>query len=246
MAKTSGHGNGLWTRDETILALDLLIACDGQVPSDTDPRVIALSDLLRSLPIHPPEKKKPSFRNPDGVAFKLGNLRAVATGKGLQNVSMMDRVIWKEFKDHPDRAQEIANLIRKDGFALKRFPTIDSPEVVFYEGRIATALHLKRERSGLIRSGLILNRRKAGALQCEGCDTNGSDIPDLEEAIFEAHHLMPLSETGPTNTRLSDMALLCSNCHRLIHRAMANRKGWMGMPEFRALLGTDSLRQKAA
>jgi hypothetical protein len=33
MAKTSGHGNGIWTRDETILALDLLLSLDCQVPS---------------------------------------------------------------------------------------------------------------------------------------------------------------------------------------------------------------------
>ena len=33
MAVTQGHGNPNWTRDETILALDLFLQLDGNVPS---------------------------------------------------------------------------------------------------------------------------------------------------------------------------------------------------------------------
>ncbi len=47
MAKTSGNGNAAWSRDETILALDLLLDFHRQVPHKSDPKVIALSEYLR-------------------------------------------------------------------------------------------------------------------------------------------------------------------------------------------------------
>jgi 5-methylcytosine-specific restriction protein A len=40
----------------------------------------------------------------------------------------------------------------------------------------------------------------------------------------EVHHLRPLSTTGATSTRLSDLAVLCSNCHRMVHRGGENRE----------------------
>ena len=30
--------------------------------------------------------------------------------------------------------------------------------------------------------------------------------------------LQPLSETGPTDTLLEDLAVVCANCHAMIHR----------------------------
>lgn len=79
MAVTQGHGNPKWTREETILALDLYFDCEDQIPSSNDSRVKGLSELLRSFPYHTHAARKESFRNPDGVAFKLQNLRQVAT-----------------------------------------------------------------------------------------------------------------------------------------------------------------------
>src|ERR1700687_641779 len=97
MAQAHGHGNPKWTRDEVILALDLYFNCGGSIPSKGDARVQKLSSVLRRLPYHGAESRKDSFRNPDGVAFKLQNLRHVATGKGLGNVSETDRAVWAEF-----------------------------------------------------------------------------------------------------------------------------------------------------
>src|SRR5437016_489117 len=103
MARTHGHGNPRWTRDEVILALDLYFKCGERIPSRDDARVQELSRLLRRLPHHEEESRKESFRNADGVAFKLQNLRQVATGRGLGNVSETDRVVWTEFGGQRDK-----------------------------------------------------------------------------------------------------------------------------------------------
>jgi hypothetical protein len=67
MAVTHGHGNPNWTRDEVLLALELYLRLQGQVPGPSDTGVIALSQELRRLPYHASAARKPSFRNPDAI-----------------------------------------------------------------------------------------------------------------------------------------------------------------------------------
>src|SRR4051812_38214481 len=106
MAVTDGPGNPPWSREETILALELYIDSAGTIPAKSDNRVTALSQLLRNLPFHDETARRPTFRNPDGVVLKLKNLRQVATGRGLANVSEMDRTIWNELGQSPDRTRK--------------------------------------------------------------------------------------------------------------------------------------------
>lgn len=192
--------------------------------------------MLRSLPYHPASQRNERFRNPDGVAFKLQNLRKVATGKGLGNVSKTDRVIWAELGNEPARVAEICRLIN----ASLRAPEwlVDTPEdeEEFFEGRILTQLHKKKERNPNIRKKLLAARRKRGSLICEMClRESESDDFTLQDAIFEAHHLLPMATAAERQTRLRDMALLCANCHRLLHRAISLNKRWLTIEECRRL-----------
>jgi len=235
MARTNGHGNPNWTRDETILALDLFLKLNGNVPTPKSSEIQALSTLLRSLPYHSEAAKQPTFRNPDGVGFKLMNIRQVATGRGLGNVSSMDRYIWAEFGDRPDDVHRIADAI-KSGIIIAGSEQLPDVEQELPEGRLLTALHVRRERNPKVRKMLIDDRRAAG-FRCEICDLTRPDLEEsLQESIFEAHHLLPLAEAGERKTKLSDLALLCACCHRLIHRAMASKARWMGLDEARALI----------
>jgi 5-methylcytosine-specific restriction protein A len=63
-----------WTRDELILACDLVYQNGWKGLDDQHERVIELSDLLQQLPIHPLEVRGPKFRNPNGVARKTYDL----------------------------------------------------------------------------------------------------------------------------------------------------------------------------
>jgi 5-methylcytosine-specific restriction protein A len=65
-----------------------------------------------------------------------------------------------------------------------------------------------------------LSKRIHGRIFCEGCGlVPRSGLGEAAEACFEAHHLTRLSEaSSPVATRLDDVALLCANCHRIIHR----------------------------
>jgi predicted HNH restriction endonuclease len=76
----------------------------------------------------------------------------------------------------------------------------------------------------------MLERNSAGAdfakrhhkYRCEACLMSFADTyGDIGENFIEAHHLVPLSELDPSEPRIytaADFAVLCSNCHRMIHR----------------------------
>ncbi len=235
MAVTQGHGNPNWTREETLLALDLYLSLKGAIPSPRASEVKTLSDLLRSLPYHAEAAKQPSFRNPDGVGFKLMNIRQVATGRGLGNVSSMDRQIWAEFGHRPEEARRIAAAI-KSGITTAGSEQLPDVEQELSEGRLLTALHVRRERNPKVRRMLLDDRRQKG-FRCEICGLARSDLEEsLQEAMFEAHHLVPLAEAGERKTKLADLALLCACCHRLIHRVMVAKARWISLSEARAVI----------
>lgn len=235
MAVTHGHGNPDWTRDETILALELFFQIGGKV-SSVEPNTIALSKVLRSLPYHEKAAQKETFRNPSGVAFKVQNLRQVATGKGLGNVSKMDREIWTEFGDKPQEVARLATLIRAGIETAVIDPEI-VPEVEFYEGKLLTRLHYARERSPKVRQALIASRAADG-LRCDICAADHANVPlEMRDAAFEAHHTVPLHAAGEGKTKLKDVALLCATCHRLIHRAIVKQRMWVSVTDAKQQFG---------
>ncbi len=238
MAKTAGRGNPPWTRDETILALELFFQAGMVGLSDTDERVIALSDVLRSLPGNELRARNPSFRNPAGVAFKLSNIQNVATGKGFANSSAVDLAVWKHFESRSAKVKEVAHLIRAFAAQAPLDVSLDDADVEFPEGIIITTIHRRRERNRKLRKALLQDRRKRGVLACDSCGTTNPHAgKSFEDAIFEAHHLRPLSEVGETKTRLSDVALLCANCHRSIHRLIASTGRWPSIHDLRVAVG---------
>ncbi|MES2461211.1 MAG: HNH endonuclease [Armatimonadota bacterium] len=236
MASTKGHGNPAWNRDETLLALELYFETSGSIPAPDDSRVIRLSETLRGLPFHPADKRMPSFRNPDGVAFKLQNLRHVATGKGLDSTSKTDEAIWQEYGGRPDAVTAAASAIRAAVLTIQSLPESDD-DVQFPEGRAFTTLHKRRERNPKLRSALLRARRQQGLMKCEICETLPLGIPEIGDAIFEGHHRLGLSSSGERATRLSEMALLCANCHRALHRAIMIEKRWLSVEEGRGMFG---------
>lgn len=231
MAVTSGQGNPKWTREELILALELYHRMEPTIPGPKDERVINLSEELRALPYHSEEARKPSFRNPDGVAFKLQNLRQVATGRGLKNTAKGDREIWELFGDDPNRTRIAAARIR-EGLQINQEKADEPEDEEFLEGRAVTDAHKRIERNRKLRASLLSARQRDDLVECDICGLRGDNLSKgLKDAVFEAHHRLPLSTSGRTKTKLSDMSLLCANCHRLLHRAIAIRQEWIDIPD---------------
>jgi 5-methylcytosine-specific restriction enzyme A len=232
-----------WTKDETLLALELYLKSDTP-PGKNSQEVIDLSNLLRSMrPEH--AQKAPKYRNPVGVYMKLMNLRAHDPSlnvKGLSHSAGNEQSVWDEFGGDVERLQSTAFRIRDavtSGHVT--LTQVDEASNETYEdeaqeGKILTAMHHRRERNGkLVEKAKSERMAKTGKLCCEGCGFDFSKVYGLRGVGFiEAHHRIPLHEADVKgrNTKISDLALLCANCHRMIHRS----KSWITVEELQNLI----------
>lgn len=108
-------------------------------------------------------------------------------------------------------------------------------EEEFPEGKETFKLHKKRERnSKLIRRAKSRFLEKEGELYCEICSFNfRKKYGKIGKKFIEAHHTKPVSElTEGETTKISDIIMVCSNCHRMIHR----KRPWLKKKDLRKLL----------
>lgn len=111
------------------------------------------------------------------------------------------------------------------------------------EGRALVRSNRRYERRRGPRRKLIADRRKNGALQCEICAGQPRNPKSaLAESMFEAHHNLAIAAGVVRLTRLQDLALLCANCHRMLHRAIALNGKWVTVLEARSMFGYDTGR----
>ena len=93
---------------------------------------------------------------------------------------------------------------------------VDVHEYEETEGRARLLVHLSRERD---RRLVMQKKKSAPSLVCEICGFSFAGIYGKLAADYcEVHHLVPLGEgEAERKTSLKDLAVLCANCHRVIH-----------------------------
>lgn len=233
--------NPKWTRDELILALDLYFRVSPLHTSEKNPAIRELSRFLNQLPIYTTRPDSGRFRNPNGVYMKLCNFLRLDpdySGKGLSAGSKLEEVVWKEFASDRDRLARTAWAIRA---SAKTFPAateslkeIDKEEE-FVEGKILTRLHWLRERNQTaVENKKLSVLRSTGSLACEACDFDFYGVyGDIGHGFAECHHIILLSDLHRgMKTKLSDLAIVCSNCHRMLHKT----RPWMTIDQLRKLV----------
>ncbi len=194
----------------------------------------ALSDLLRGLPLHPlAAREQERFRNPNGVARKMQNLMWEATGhqSGSPNGSAMDARVVAELPD-PAEVARIAQAIKEAAAELPATAAVadDSDDPSEVEGAILEHRHNRRERDrSLVRRKKEQLLKAGRPLVCEACGVDVAWAYDLHSgSVVECHHTRPLAD-GVRETKLSDLALVCPNCHRALH----SRSRWHSVAELR-------------
>lgn len=91
----------------------------------------------------------------------------------------------------------------------------------YTEGGEKRRLHLTRERSQVVvLKAKELALKRDPMLRCEVCGFSFLEkYGEHGYGFIEAHHTQPISTLKPgSQTRVEDMALICGNCHRMIHR----------------------------
>ena len=138
--------------------------------------------------------------------------RGVKGGIGQSNVWFADK----------DESQEIVNQVLAliNTGSTSALPDVDQSKSI-QEGNPRLVAHLRRERNAAIvkaKKSAVL--KSSGKLCCEVCGFDFKEVyGDLGDGFCEVHHLQPLSKSdGAVKTEQKDLAIICSNCHRIIHR----------------------------
>lgn len=92
---------------------------------------------------------------------------------------------------------------------------------------------LRERNPKLRRCKLDATKRDGIPIACEACGFDfGRAYGSHGLDYIEGHHRIPLHVTGETQNRLAALALLCSNCHRMIH----STKQWLTVEELKELV----------
>ena len=177
--------------------------------------------------------------------MKIMNIRShdpayTSQGKvGLPSANKLEQEVWDRFGNDLEGLQKVTSQIR--GQLVTADPDApsleyDEPEIQeAAEGRIVTRQHRTRERSRKIveqkkKSFLKAHKR----LFCEACGFDfRATYGTRGEGFIECHHTTPVHEMKPNEkTKLSDLALVCANCHRMIHA----KRPWLTMDRLAGIL----------
>ena len=95
----------------------------------------------------------------------------------------------------------------------------DEPVNLHYEDTTKFRMHKRIERN----ASLSREVKKRKGYVCQICNANFEKIyGELGKEYIEAHHLKPIASLKGAKVALDpvkDFAVLCSNCHRMIHRS---------------------------
>ena len=124
-----------------------------------------------------------------------------------------------------DRAEIITDLqsTKTDVQKILDWEVMDSISQAKYpEGRSKIDIHLTKERRQQLVADakLYWNSNSNGDVKCSVCEFSFlKQYGRYGQGFIEAHHKLPISElTKETVMKISDLAPVCSNCHRIIHR----------------------------
>lgn len=145
-------------------------------------------------------KIKLNSKSPNPILYELGSILAVRyDAENLPNEDTLKADLKRFLNYYHD-------LIASDSYDYSYLHEVKQRK-----------LHDKFDRC----ASVSYKVKKIKGYKCEACGLTFKDkYGDLGNKFIETHHLIPFSSLNEGTTRLSinDFAVLCSNCHRMIHR----------------------------
>ena len=154
--------------------------------------------------------------------------------------NVIQQEIWQHFAPHFNK-NNINSLLQN-----KEIPEdFEYNEVCAIEGKekIEFKIHLSRERNTVIVS--IAKKRALekgnGRILCECCDFDFVKIyGEHGYSFIECHHENHIASGGERITNIEDLRMVCSNCHRMLHRKN-HKNNYYNVKELRILLKEKNL-----
>lgn len=141
-----------------------------------------------------------------------GNACKIENIKNIGNIDELQYNIWEKFNEHfiPSE-QQSANTTS----VLIAEIQASNPDLTVKEGELHLVAHLVKERSRKIIAEKKEQAMRNGTLFCEVCNFSFKKV--FNKDFIECHHIAPIGQLGVRETTLGDLALVCANCHRMLH-----------------------------
>ncbi len=140
-------------------------------------------------------------------------------------IERADVDIWASISDRrPSKNYINSEIVNNDPFA--------------FEGERKLEIHKSIERNRKLRNQKVSSfLEEHEKLFCELCHFNFIEsYPFLSTDIIEVHHILPLASLSKAAiVKLSDLMLLCSNCHFAVHQGDAEENLLMAMDHFESI-----------
>lgn len=153
----------------------------------------------------------------------VGDVKALADPIGFEAlVEMFPTWKWPTYpRMYTTPPEAIASELLSSARDATHERSVDVDAVLTFEGAPRLRAHLARERDRTIviaKISAVLRDKKVLACECCSFDFQRT-YGNLGQGFCEVHHLYPIGErTENEVTRLEDLAIVCSNCHRMLHR----------------------------
>ena len=105
----------------------------------------------------------------------------------------------------------------------------------FAEGKKKLRTHICRERNyKVIKESKKRYKEKYGKLTCQICKFDFEKVyGEIGKDFIEGHHIVPVSELQDGDkTKIQDIVLVCSNCHKMLHR----KRPWLTPNKLKELI----------
>lgn len=213
-------------------------------PKSRELRVVGwyLNATVRELPIKPAPKLKRSgyeyqFSASASDATLLGSadrFLRVPTRKKRTDKGYIGQRNWffpLKSKKYAEFLEGFSLLVEVYGSRLSKTndASLDFEQVAYIEGQKYFAEVCLSSRN----QKLVAAAKQSLGLSCQVCNFNFFERYGLIGKDFiEVHHIVPISSVAKNSASLKDVNVVCSNCHRMLHK----RSPPMSIEELRSCL----------
>lgn len=186
------------------------------------------------------------------IGYDYNSLESYSEGDGRVTTKILNQIIGVEPKSNQEIELLYQNFLKQLGVSLKKagtagngrkfwsdkfeYPSNSKVGKGYWEGNLVERKHLARERdSKLIKDARDRFKKQHGSLFCEACKFKFEETYGiLGEGFIECHHTVPVAKMPPGyQTKIEEIAMVCSNCHRMLHKS----KNLLTVDELKAVMG---------
>lgn len=184
-----------------------------------DPSVIDIASRLRAVN----ELIARADLPPDLADLAEQYRELIANGRAVVAFRELSSQFRQALENHPELSagldEPTLEIETEEVAAQAGAPALDDLSADETKRRLVSHYRIERDRK-IAKEKVARFKAEHGTVHCEACAFSFDEVyGDYAKGVIDVHHIRPLASLLPnTLTKLSDLMLLCPNCHRVVHR----------------------------